>query len=72
MENMVKLDKSGRFVLPKHLRDRMGTNTFLVDFEGTRNHERLVFKKVPSVDEMCGAFPEIDMDKHRKEHAKER
>ncbi|MBI5224427.1 hypothetical protein HY989_01000 [Candidatus Micrarchaeota archaeon] len=68
MEFVVKTDKSGRLVLPKAARDEMKSNTFILNVE----KDRLVFKRVPTVDEMWGAFPNIDMEKHRREHAKER
>ncbi|MFH1257713.1 MAG: hypothetical protein ABIG96_02930 [Candidatus Micrarchaeota archaeon] len=72
MEFMVKMDKSGRLVMPKEIRDIVECSAFIVNLERTKSEDRLIFRKVPSADEMWGAFPGIDLDKHRQEHARER
>ena len=65
----VNVDKNGRMVLPKRIRDEVHANCFNVKVD---DGERIVFIPVKSTDEMFGSMPRLDIEDFRKEHAKER
>jgi bifunctional DNA-binding transcriptional regulator/antitoxin component of YhaV-PrlF toxin-antitoxin module len=65
----VNIDKAGRLVLPKRIRESVNTSCFDVSVEG---ESRIVFTPVKSAKEMFGSMPDLDVEGFRKEHAKER
>ncbi len=69
MSVFVKLDESGRVVVPKKFREAFRTNEFKVTMEAD---ERLVFMPVKSAEEMFGSMPDLNIKGFRREHRKER
>jgi len=65
----VNMDKAGRLVLPKKIRETVHANKFSVELVA---EDRLVFTPVKSADEMFGSMPDLDVEGFRKQHAKER
>lgn len=63
----VNIDKAGRMVLPKAIRDKFETNTFEV---ATRKNE-IILKPKKGLLGLFGKFPKIDVEKFRKEHKEE-
>lgn len=64
----VEVDKQGRVVLPKKLREAAGSTRFEVELE----ENRLVFVPVKKATEMFGTLKDFDMDKFRRNHNRER
>ncbi len=60
----VTVDKAGRLVLPKAIRDEFDTNTFEVKAE----KNKIVFKPKEGLKSLFGKYPQIDMAKFRKQH----
>lgn len=64
----VHVDKQGRMVLPKKLREEFDTQ----DFAAEKEERRIVLIPVRSLKYAVGLMPNIDMEAHKREHAKER
>jgi len=69
MDIFVKMDRSGRLVLPKKFRDTFRTREFNVNLE---NNERIVLIPVKSTDEMFGSMRDLDLEGFAREHKRER
>ena len=69
MNFFVRLDESGRLVLPKKIRDTVKSNEFEVTLQDS---EKIVFIPVKSTDEMFGSMPDLDITGFSREHKKER
>ncbi len=63
----VTLDKAGRMVLPKLLREEFNTDVFDVV---KRDHE-IVLKPKTGLLGLFGKFPKLDVENFKKEHAEE-
>lgn len=61
------LDKAGRTVFPKSLREQFDTNVF----EVTATKKEIVLKPRENLASLFGKFPEIDVEGFRKERNKE-
>ena len=64
----VRVDKQGRVILPKKIREEFDTRQFAVEKE----EERLVFIPVKSLRQAAGMLPGINMQKYWREHRKEK
>jgi len=65
---VVKIDKFGRIHLPKAVRQEAGAEVFVV----RAKHKEIRLSAVPTLDEMFGSMPEIDMVKFRKQREEDR
>ncbi|MBI2446192.1 AbrB/MazE/SpoVT family DNA-binding domain-containing protein [Candidatus Micrarchaeota archaeon] len=66
MVNVV-LDKSGRVVLPKEIREKFGTNVFEITLE----ENKIILKPKEGLLSWYGKVPQIDVEGFRKEKKKE-
>jgi len=69
MDSFVNVDRHGRMVMPKPIRDAVKAHRFSVKLE---DGEKIVFIPVKSTDEMFGSMPGLDVEGFHKEHARER
>ncbi|MBI3588407.1 hypothetical protein HY995_02775 [Candidatus Micrarchaeota archaeon] len=60
----VSVDRFGRVLLPKKLRESFQTSSFIAEKRG----EELLFKPVPTFKEMFGSMPKLDLKKFAKQH----
>ena len=66
MENIC-LDKNGRMVLPKKIREKFDTNVFEIETE----KNKIVLKPLESLKSVMGKYPGLDIEEFRKERKKE-
>ncbi len=65
---IVKMDRFGRVLLPKEVRNEVGADTFVVQ---TRPKE-IRFKAIPTIEEAFGSMPWINMRKFKKQREEDR
>ncbi len=64
----VRIDKSGRILLPKKVRDEIGSESFSLEVE----KEKLVLRRIKGIEEMRGSMPSLTFEVWKREHEKER
>lgn len=67
MAEFIFLDKFGRMVLPKRLREELGASAFSAEVKG----RRLLLEPLLSLEELAGSVPELDRKKLLAEHEEE-
>lgn len=66
-DDIVTLDRHGRMVIPKPVRERFKTEKFELGIKGGK----IVLKPVKGLDQLFGSLPELDLKRIRKEHEEE-
>ncbi len=64
---LVTIDRSGRMVLPKKIRDRFDANRF----EVRATEDRIELIPIEPLSSLLGALPDIDLEKIYREHDQE-
>lgn len=64
----VTVDRAGRLVLPKKIREEMETDVFDVFLEKQKSQKRVILKPRESLESLFGKFPDIDAKKFRRQH----
>ncbi len=68
MEMVVTMDKFGRVLLPKKIRQEVKTHTFILQSTG----KVITLKAVPKLEDCIGMFPEINMAAFKKQHEEDK
>ncbi len=64
MGEIIKMDRSGRILLPKKVRSTFRTNCF----EILANNDRIELRPVTPIQGLFGVLPDLDIDRIREEH----
>ncbi len=64
----VHVDKSGRILIPKNVRDEINADSFDLEVE----KEKIILNRVKSISDMRGFLPSLTYDVWKREHDKER
>jgi len=67
VRELVTIDRSGRMVLPKKIRDRFDANRF----EVRATEDRIELIPIEPLSSLLGALPDIDLEKIYREHDQE-
>ena len=67
----LNIDKYGRIVLPKNVREEMETDGFEMTIEKKGNAREVRLRPTKKFSDLLGMFPDLDMKKIRKEHSEE-
>lgn len=64
----VRVDKMGRILLPKKVRDEINADSFDLEVE----KEKIILNRIKSIKEMRGSMPLLKVENWWREHCKER